>query len=178
MDKTPPALYGYPLFHLSGSVDSVKREEYRFIFTEPLYCEEPHVFQLAVTLSIGQNSRTFTHGSHGSGIFAKCSGEEIRYRFDANELDEWYTAQTSAEGTNVVMDVNVLLGGVSDLALNRADDFTFVSSWAQVWHDHGVADSKALKPLLTLRFCVFLVQQHTESPTMSPSPRPTNSPFQ
>ncbi|EJK48117.1 hypothetical protein THAOC_33112, partial [Thalassiosira oceanica] len=150
LDKTPPALYGYPLIHLSGSVDSVKREEYRFIFTEPLYCEEPHVFQLAVTLSIGQNSRIFTHGSHGSGIKTICEGREIRYRFDTIELEEWYAAQTtSSESTNLVIDVNIVLGGVPDLALNRADDFTFSSSWAQ----------------------------HTESPTMSPSPRPTNSPF-
>ncbi|EJK55695.1 hypothetical protein THAOC_24543, partial [Thalassiosira oceanica] len=132
LDKTSPALFGAPFIQLSGSVDSVKQQVYRFIFTEPLYCEEPHVFHLAVTLSIGQNSRTFTHGSHGSGIFAKCSGEEIRYRFDDIELDEWYTAQTSAESTDLVIDVNFLLGGVSDLALNRADDFTFASSWAQV----------------------------------------------
>ena len=146
LDKTPPALFGAPFIHLSGSVDSVKQQVYQFIFTEPLYCEEPHVFQLTVTLSIGQNSRTFTHGSHGSGIKTICEGREIRYRFDANELDEWYTAQTtSSESTDLVIDVNIVLGGVPDLALNRADDFTFVSSWSQVWHDHGVAGGKCIE---------------------------------
>ena len=132
LDKTPPALYGDPHIQLSGSVDSVKRGEYRFVFTEPLYCEEPHVFQLAVTLSAGDNSQTFTHGDNGSGIVTKCSGEEIKYRFDANELEDWYTAQSSSGSTSLVIEVTILLQGVPDLALNRADDFTFSSSWAQV----------------------------------------------
>ena len=132
LDKTPPALYGSPFIQLSGPVESVKQEEYRFVFTEPLYCEEPHVFHLEVTLSAGENSMTFTHGSHGSGIFAKCSGEEINYRFDANELEEWYMAQSSAESTNLVINADISLTNVKDFALNRADSFTFSSSWAQV----------------------------------------------
>ena len=124
LDKTPPALYGTSQVELHGPIEFVKHYEYTISFTEALYCEMPHVFSLPLTLLHGNDDdKTF---SHGSGIYVKCTGEVIKYRFDMNEFDihaSQYSLQTN------VTNVTLQLDGVQDIARNLMTRYVSTSVW-------------------------------------------------
>ena len=125
LDKEPPAIYGTPQVGLYGPAEFVKQFEYTISFTETLYCEMPYEFTLRLTLSHnGVVQRTFSHGSHGSGLQVKCTGEVIKYRFVMHELDDYENGH-SLDRT----DVTILLEGVQDMARNQLDMDPITSVW-------------------------------------------------
>ena len=129
-DTNPPAIYGKPKIELIGPFDSVQQDEFIFPFTEVLYCIEPYVFNLTVTLSIHELNDEDSHAFfQGSGIRILCEGREIKYRFDVDVLND-YISQYSSQTDEI--HVNIQLEGVEDMARNRMDTFDRSFTWALV----------------------------------------------
>jgi len=119
LDSIPPAIYGVPQVKLTGPIDSIEQNEYTISFTETLYCEMPYVFKLTLTLE----DRIF---SHSSGLYVKCIGEVIKYRFDEDELQN-HALQYFSQANEIP--VIVQLEGVEDLAHNQMNTYTFDFTW-------------------------------------------------
>lgn len=125
LDRSPPEIYGVPQIELQGSVKSVERQEFIFSFTEALFCMEPYIFSVQITLSAEGDSRVF---SNDSGISTICLGREIRYRFSMNTLD--YLQEMASE-----VDFRIDLLNVEDLARNQMETLQFNGTWFLVSED-------------------------------------------
>merc|ERR1711971_173549 len=125
LDTASPSIYGTPQVGLYGPAAFVQQFEYTISFTETLYCEIPYEFTLRLTLSHNDvDQRTFSHGSHGTGLHVKCTGDVIKYRFDMNELNDYESGHSFD-----VTDVTILLEGVQDMARNQLDMDPITSVW-------------------------------------------------
>ena len=86
------------------------------------------MFDLLVSLSNGQGEdRAF---SHRSGIHVLCKEEEIKYRFDVDELDTYMQDYQSLANTQVT----IVLDGVEDLAGNGEMDWEHVMTMINNQH--------------------------------------------
>lgn len=124
VDRTPPQIYGTPDLQLVGKADYVKHHEFVIPFTEALFCDEPYLFTLNARLSSGENN--LHDFGHENGIYVKCKGEEIRFRFDMDEL-EGISSMYPPLTEEVKLEIS--LSGVHDLARNEMETFRHESSW-------------------------------------------------
>lgn len=144
VDRTPPQIYGTPDLQPVGKADDVKHHEFAIQFTEALFCEVPYVFTLRVTLSSGEeNQHEF---SHDNGIFVKCEGEEIRFRFNMDHLE----SVSSIIDDLKVVDYRLELLEVEDLARNQMETFQFNGTWFLVSKDRCGVCTAIEVPVLIL----------------------------
>lgn len=150
LDRKPPAIYGTQV-HLSGSVESILDDEYFIYFSEPLYCKQPFVFDLSVTLSSGNETTQFSH--EDGNLHAKCVEADIQYRFDKNALrNNPITSNTQ---------VAVTIDGVQDYARNTAEKIELEPHFWSLGDGHDVAavepsSSPSSSPTQVCAVCGYL----------------------
>eukprot|EP00957_Ditylum_brightwellii_P157970 12024088-Ditylum_brightwellii.AAC.1 len=108
IDRKPPRVYGIPSLELPKEMHP--SAEFVIPFTEDIYCEYPFTFDLQILLSQGAARTTL---QDENGIYVKCEGQNIKYRFDTERFSgEAYSSLFNSS-------ITVFLKNVEDIARNE-----------------------------------------------------------